>query len=361
MRKTTGLIIYNDYRSFNYYFRKSINVPLLYLKRYIRITIPLAAAILFIMTFFYYMSNGPLWQKMIRHAALDNCEAWWWTTLLYIGNYANPEKLCFGHSWYLLVDMQLYILSPLILYPLWKFKKNFKTAILTIFFISNSSVIYMYLTYYKKEFRISSMFAGVNERDSLTYYATQSRIDSWMTGIFTGYIICRFEEKVIEFSKPFLMIAWIFSAIAIFGIILGQYPLHQANFYENSLHADAAYSAFQRIFWCLAVSWIIIACQQNYGGILQKFLSLSIWLPVSKLSYCIYLMHLPIQLIFLSSIKMPQYFTEWKTLHKFFGDFTLAAFVALVWALLFEYPVLRFIKIMLVAYNKRGKVDHNDV
>jgi peptidoglycan/LPS O-acetylase OafA/YrhL len=133
----------------------------------------------------------------------------------------------------------------------------------------------------------------------------------------------------------------------ILGVIIGQYPLQQTSFADNSVHADASYSAFRRISWCVSVSWIIIACHQNRGGIVKKFLSLSIWLPISKLSYCIYLVHLPIQLVFLSSMRVPQYFTDIRAFHNFLGDFGLGMIVAFGWALMFEYPSMRLVKLLI--------------
>lgn len=284
---------------------------------------------------------------LIRSTSLNQCEEYWWSTLLYVANYVNPGQLCFGHSWYLIVDMQLYVLSPLILYPLWRFKSHLKFTVPLIFLIASVSVIYMYLIFYLNEFRVSSLDTKGIEKDRLTYYATQARIDSWMMGIFTGYVLHLTQGKTVRSSRLFILIAWLLTAVAIFGIIIGQYPLQQIDFDERTHHADAAYSGFQRIIWCLAVSWIIIACQRNIGGIVQKFLSLSIWLPISRLSYCIYLVHLPIQLAFLSSLRLPQYFSDARAIHIFFGDFGMAVFVAFVWSLIFEYPVLRIVKYFL--------------
>ncbi|XP_070500112.1 O-acyltransferase like protein-like [Chironomus tepperi] len=301
---------------------------------------------------FFLMSSMLLTLSVFREldktsSTLNFCQEYWWTTLLYIGNHVNPGQLCFGHSWYLQVDMQLYFLSPIILYPLWRFRKYLKVMVPLILLVASSSVIYMYLIFYWNGFRVTLFDEQGLMRDQLTYYATQARIDSWMMGILTGYILYTLEGKIVKFSRSFLTVAWILCLIGILGVIIGQYPLHQENYTKNSIHADASYSAFRRISWCLSVSWIIIACHQNHGGIAKKFLSLSIWLPISKLSYCIYLIHLPIQLVFLSSHRVPQYFTDLRVLHNSLGDFGLALIVAFGWALMFEYPSIRLMKIFL--------------
>lgn len=142
----------------------------------------------------------------------------------------------------------------------------------------------------------------------------------------------------------------------------------QEDFNSNHIIADALYESLRHFCWCIALSWIILACLLNYGGVMNKFLcnniiylsilnlflksrlsylALPLWMPISKLSYCIYLLHLPLQLIYLGSIRTPQYFTNYRAILKFFGDFSMAFLFAFLWALAFEYPVLNLIAIHL--------------
>lgn len=54
--------------------------------------------------------------------AKGQCERHWLSTLLYVQNYANNKDLCFIHSWYLSVDTQLFLISPFVMYLIYKFK-----------------------------------------------------------------------------------------------------------------------------------------------------------------------------------------------------------------------------------------------
>lgn len=91
-----------------------------------------------------FLGNGPLWNKFSDDTATI-CGKYWWTTLLYIQNYVNPETMvftiilhlkhrlfsiqfnsqfqCIPQTWYLSCDMQLYILSPILILPLLRWKK----------------------------------------------------------------------------------------------------------------------------------------------------------------------------------------------------------------------------------------------
>jgi peptidoglycan/LPS O-acetylase OafA/YrhL len=319
----------------------------LYAKRYLRITVPLAAAILFTVTFLYHVSNGPLWSLLTKSVAINFCNKWWWSTLLYVGNYVNPGELCFGHSWYLMVDMQLYLASPIVLYPLWRCRKYAKTMIATILLIASSSVVFVFVTMMLQGFRVSAMSESYLLKDSMIYTATHGRIDSWMMGILVGFVMHCAEGKSIKVTKLAVALWWTLSIFTFLVVTFVQYPLHQEGFNNNALAADAAYESLKRVLWCLAWAWVILACHFSYSGFVKRFLSHPAWLPISRLSFCIYLIHVPVMLVFLSSIRAPQFFSNFRAIHKFFGHFGVSFVVAFAWALLFEYPTLNILSLLM--------------
>jgi peptidoglycan/LPS O-acetylase OafA/YrhL len=66
------------------------NVPLYYFHRYLRLTPALAAMLLAHAALFNYFGSGPLWQNTDAYLS-KACRKYWWSTLLYIQNYANPD------------------------------------------------------------------------------------------------------------------------------------------------------------------------------------------------------------------------------------------------------------------------------
>ena len=58
-----------------------------------------------------------------------------------------------------------------------------------------------------------------------------------------------------------------------------------------STQVAAFYGGFHRAAWALALGWVIIACTRGYGGYINRFLSWGGFIPLSKISYIIYLMH----------------------------------------------------------------------
>lgn len=328
------------------------------MKRYFRITVPLAAAILFNIGIYMHLSDGPFW-KFIGGKLTEYCVDGWWTNLIYLANYLRPGKLCFGHSWYLMVDMQLYFLAPLVLYPIWKFKNRIGLVILLTSIIISCSVVYIILMFMLYDLRTSILSPTAPLKEVLIYTTAIGRLGSWMMGMLVGYLVHLSEGKTVKISSKLASIGWILAGLLLFGTIFIQYPLWQDNFLRNPWIIDALYDAFKPIVWGLVIGWIVIACHLSHSNIVKRFLSLSVWLPISKLSFCIYLTHLPVQAYFIASLRGPVYFTPSNVLHHFCGNFVMSFFVALIWALMFEYPTLKIITILLSKRKYRGQQKKN--
>lgn len=167
------------------------------------------------------------------------------------------------------------------------------------------------------------------------------------------------------------MLGWATSFGFMLASILSIYPLSQD---ENpSILDEALYNMFSRLLWSLGICYIIFACIHGYGGPINWFLSLEFWLPLSRLSFAMYLVHFEIMLIINGSMREPPFFSNlfvvshaWPIgmekgiltfafflpqIHKFFGYFGLAFFVGIIASLAFESPIVAMEKIM---FRSRG-------
>lgn len=73
-----------------------------------RFTPSLAMVVLLSVSFFKYLGNGPFWIAVIE-AVEKPCEKNWWSTLLYLQNYINPDKIvCFLNEKAILITLTTY-------------------------------------------------------------------------------------------------------------------------------------------------------------------------------------------------------------------------------------------------------------
>lgn len=70
-----------------------LNVPMMYLHRYLRLTPLLAMAILMYMRILPLMTSGPI-AETINFGNYNDCERTWYLTLLYVQNYATADVVC---------------------------------------------------------------------------------------------------------------------------------------------------------------------------------------------------------------------------------------------------------------------------
>ncbi|XP_055842822.1 nose resistant to fluoxetine protein 6-like, partial [Episyrphus balteatus] len=310
-----------------------LNISLMYLHRYIRLTPPLAAVILYNVAIDKYIGTGPL--REVYKEFNGNCRDNWWSTLLYIQNYANPLDICVSQTWYLAVDTQLYFLSPFVLIPLWKWGKKF---IPIMFLLSFLSIGYVIVTFFDYGF---NTFMGVLGDDQLrlTYIPTHARFSVWLLGLGFGYFMHRIKYKSIQLPKMIQLLGWILCFALIFAIIYGPYFTINAD-HETSVLEAAMYESLRRVTWGIALSWIIFACHFGFAGLVNAFLSHYIWQPLGRLTYSMYLVHLTVQSVHYGITKNDVYFSDYSAILVFWGTFGTSFIAAIIVTLAFESPVL---------------------
>ncbi|CAK1590079.1 unnamed protein product [Parnassius mnemosyne] len=86
------------------------SLPRLLLNRIARITPLNVFMIGFTATWWRHMSDGPLWKPLVE-AECARCRDKWWAHFLYINNFIEKDEKCLIQTWFLAVDMQLYVFT----------------------------------------------------------------------------------------------------------------------------------------------------------------------------------------------------------------------------------------------------------
>lgn len=126
----------------------------MYLHRYLRVTPVLAATIFMFLTLQRYFGDGPFNKRTIALQS-PGCLEYWFAALLHIQNLVNPDRICLAHTWYLSTDFQLFVLSPLLVFPLWKYGPKFFT---TLPVLALSSAIFIFMISYENGIKVIPLF-----------------------------------------------------------------------------------------------------------------------------------------------------------------------------------------------------------
>ncbi|XP_039434445.1 nose resistant to fluoxetine protein 6-like [Culex pipiens pallens] len=322
------LVSYNMLRELDK--RGKINPLMMYLRRYIRISAPLAPLILLVVSFGKYLGEGPLWSSIVGRE-VRACSEYWWSALLYIQNYVNPRSMCLPWTWYLSVDMQLYIVAPLLIYPLWRWGKR---VLLAIGFLAVLSIGCVFTTFLVNDFQIHDV--GDGSRHKMTYYPTHARMSVWLLGTIFGYILHKTKATGVKLPARYYTIGWASCFAALGLIIYATYEMLRTDFHEYSGVADAFYEALSRSVFAICVMWIIFACVNGQGGVIDDMLSSSLFQPLAKLSYTMYLLHLLLVMMSVANAKTDVVFSVMDIFYRIWGAIGLSTSVSLLWSAIFE-------------------------
>ena len=165
-----------------------------------------------------------------------------------------------------------------------------------------------------------------------------------------GFVLNKIRKQPKLKINP-VALTWIWAiAFAVGAVVV--YGLFPYQFDQEAVASTAArsfYNGFHRLAWSISLSWVILACVKGVGGPVNSLLSWRAWVPLARMSYCIYLVHMTVLAYYSSlasytvSISQP--------LCIYFILFILGVSIAIsyVCVMLFEAPFVHLEKLLFVS------------
>ncbi|CAH1982994.1 unnamed protein product [Acanthoscelides obtectus] len=356
----SGLLV--TYSLLVQYDKKITNPAIIIFLRYMRLTPLYAFVIFYYATLFKYTGSGPMWKTIINPEVQD-CRENWWTNLLYISNYVNEEHMCMVHSWYLPCDFHYFVVAVLLCLAINKNKKLGLTSLGVVIFLSllsNFLVVLLHelpavLFFYPEFLRAPKM-----QRDfSLVYSKSHTRAGPYFIGMIAGYLFYRMKDsgKCLKnvYSRIILVSSVVIMAATIVTGTIFYDPYHEYNGAESAL-----YSALHRSVWALGSIGIIYVASYGHAKFIYRFLSWKPWIPLSKLVYGAYLIHMQYQIRAVArrgGVDVVGYFDM---ICYALSDIAVAFSTALVLYLAIEAPFRNIIALLLVPQKEPKPVQNNN-
>ena len=129
--------------------------------------------------------------------------------------------------------------------------------------------------------------------------------------------------------------------------------------------SSSIWNASHRIMWGIGVGVLIILCDVGYGFIAQTFLAAKPFMVIGKLSYCIYIFHYYIIIVYGENMKEQVYIDEFSLAWLCIAMLTSVIAVSVIPYLMFEMPIATlwsYVMVSLVGHTnrKRDKSDQID-
>ncbi|KAL3870698.1 hypothetical protein ACJMK2_038742 [Sinanodonta woodiana] len=327
---------------------KKFNWIMYYFHRFWRLTPPYILFLCFYSILFPYFGNGPYWFSS-SYRDWEMCKESWWTNSLYVNNLVKTNKMCMEWTWYLANDMQFYILSPLILIPF--FMSPVFGGIMSLVSLIITTVVPGVIAAQK---HFSATYPDISGNpDMLDYFdkvyiKPYCRMGPYVVGLITGYVLYRTKRQV-NMPKVLNLLGWIVAASINIAVLYGLY--NPDNKHVLNEPESAAYTALYRTGWAVGVCWVVFASATGNGGPVNTLLSWSPFVPLSRLTYCAYLVH-PVIIIYIYRMRRTTVYLAYpEMVCSFLGFLVIAYLVAFVMSLAVESPMLGLEKVLF----KKGR------
>ncbi|XP_071369993.1 O-acyltransferase like protein-like [Centroberyx affinis] len=273
--------------------------------------------------------------RFILENEVGHCKKYWWANILLINNLYGVHKMCVSWTWYLALDFQCYVTTPLLVY-LFRWNRVLLAAVAATLLLITSVASAVLTALLQIPVHLPVMEFSENY---VVYYYDKiyTRYGPYLIGILMGIYMTTKKDQLLKHQWQ-AALGW-FSCMLGLALVVGLvYVPSEVPPHPSVPHA--LYQGLHRSLWALAVAWIILACEEGYGGFIKRLLSLGLWAPLSNISFACYMVS-PVILIFHSSTQeTPIHLTDLNLLFLFSGLSALTLVAGYVLTVLVEKPFL---------------------
>lgn len=330
-------------------------------RRIVRLAPVILVVALFCASILRKLAHGPN-AKVLESFSQETCRTHWWKDPLFIDNILFPDNEgddvndCLSHCWYTAVDVQLLALLPII-FPAAIYHELAGVVVLCILSIASiAAPLALTLAYDLPPSPLHHVLGEVR----LTYMtkifmAPWCRMAPWLVGVWTGILLRTPRARRIKLNKLVVFIGYVIAIGMGFVLVIGLLPYNRLHFDRDFVARDwtdypavnALYGALARPTWALCVAWVVFTCHTGNADFINKILSYPGWLPVSRLTFGMYIVAPVVQIWWATGLLIPSYFNYLGKLFESTGVFAISLLLALILTCLVELPLISTFNLLI--------------
>lgn len=263
------------------------------------------------------LSDGPMWPEMVNKRLGSACRQNWWSNLLFVNNMFEEQNICLPSSWFVSILMQLFVIGSLIIVLVHKFSLRVAIVAIVCLLVISCGFSFAFafvLNLPAPVIRMDESFVMTIDGNIFRLYTnTLNNLGPFLVGMLGGMLlvksslasklgcntICSPSDARATNSKaggngqspkchrihsyirsfPYWPIFLIITVLVLTSV------LHQS--YTRLW--SALYWSLHRVLWAVSTGFLIHQCATYKWRLLHDFLSLSSFIPLSRLIFITYL------------------------------------------------------------------------
>lgn len=321
----------------------------LVLSRYLRLMPSMMLLIIISLMILPELGDGPNWSRAIRMFT-NWCEPNWIYNLFLVHNFVSPPTICFGHTWFLAVDLQLFILILVIIAFSLKANISFEYLVIGFILIVQTSIAYLV---YERNIKSIPKVAQDSLESYLDYHILlYIKPYQWFTSYSIGCLISKqfLASRIIK-KQPTrrLLLVQLTSLIILIGLMFSSLPYFRRTM---SMVESTLIAALVAPLWSIGLGsllYTLVISKKKYkthfiDSIIRNFLGSNFWIPFSNLSLSANLLNPILIALFYGTRTETFRFNHYLMLYFAIGNIALTFFAALIFNIIYEQPIRALVK-----------------
>nr|XP_026488581.1 nose resistant to fluoxetine protein 6-like [Vanessa tameamea] len=247
----------------------------------------------FAATWWQHSGDGPQWAATVG-AESQVCSKKFWTHALYLNNFFYSEEHCLLQTWFLAVDMQLFIVASVLMLYLVQKKKNPVPVLTLLFFLScllNAGLAYKNewksLLYIMVPENVRNTFRGIPSFNQF-YIAPWGSLPACLIGLLTAQIHFNMQEQGYKISKHrwFVWLTHMSIPLHVMWILAGNRMLQ-----HSSRAATALYVAVERPVFAVLAAMTLLGFANNVDNHFHRLAAWRGWAALGRMSLSVLMLH----------------------------------------------------------------------